>query len=82
MRSIERRYKKFSRKNRLAGGYINLMRAVRGMKFKRRTITKFFDDVISAEDCVNNKKSELLDNLCRASMEYVPRTAKNKPKIA
>lgn len=81
MRSIERRYNKITRKNLLTGTpYGNLRLAVLGMKFKPRTISSFFDSVMRPEDYAGKERFMLLDDLNRATNQYVPRTDKNKGK--
>lgn len=82
MRSIERRFRRFSKKHILLGDYANLRLAVIGMRYTKRIISTYFNLLIPREDYNTSERMELLEDLNRATQQYVPRSDKNRGKNA
>lgn len=80
MRSIEKRYRKFYKKDPFAGEFIILMRTVRGMKFSQRVVSKFLDKIMRPEDYAGSSKNDLVKNLMFETMRFVPRCSRSDKK--
>ncbi len=63
MRSIRARFKEQELKNPFNGASINLVRAVRGKKFSRKSLVKAFNELIPEREYEKNEQKELIDYL-------------------
>lgn len=63
MRSIERRYRKFSEKFPDQSSLINFVEAIRGQKFSKRTIYFWFNRLVEKDDYSENEKRRILREL-------------------
>lgn len=63
MRSIERRYKKFSKKFPEWSSYSRFAEAIRGQKFSKRTIHFWFNRLVEKDDYSENEKRKILREL-------------------
>lgn len=66
MRSIERRFKKISKRNPYWSSLISFAQAITGQKFKRRAIYSQFDKLVEKDDYVPKEKCAILKNLAEA----------------
>ena len=78
MRSIERRFKKFSKQNLLLADYANLRLAVLGQRYTKRTLSTYFDLLVPIADYDGKERMELLEDLYQATTKFIPRTDKNR----
>ena len=63
MRSIERRYKRFSEKYPEWSSYCHFAEAIRGQKFAKRTIHFWFNKLVEKDDYLKNEKRKILGEL-------------------
>jgi hypothetical protein len=69
MKSIERRFEEISHLNPDWSSYVCFTEAVKGQKFTKRAITKWFNRLIKKEDYSKGDRSVLMDNLMEATNE-------------
>jgi len=68
MRSIESNYKSIAQKRLDLGVYPNLVRAITGREFSRKSIVKAFKKLMPKEEYVRNETKGLVDYLEHCSM--------------
>lgn len=64
MRSIERRFKKISRKKNCWSTYVCFAEAVRGRHFSPRTIQYWFNRLVDTDDYCKLEKKQIIRHLC------------------
>jgi len=69
MRSLERVFNKIKQENPLWSDYICFAETVRGRKFSRQTIVRYFNRLVDADDYQNKDKKSLLQQLLKLSQE-------------
>jgi predicted RNA-binding protein YlxR (DUF448 family) len=67
MRSIERRFNKFNNKNPGLSTYINFSQAIKGQKFSKDLISRWFNRLVEKEDYDKKDKRGLIDYLVNLS---------------
>lgn len=63
MRSIERRFIKFSKKNPEASSLVNFMSAIEGQNFKKRTLYFQFNKLVEKDDYSKKDKMMIIKSL-------------------
>lgn len=79
MRSIERRFNKFNTKNPGLSSYINFSQAIKGQKFSRDLINRWFNKLVDKDDYDKKDKRELIEYLTNLSNH--PRSTGIEPKM-
>lgn len=67
MKSLERRFKNISEKKPLWSSYICFAEAVRGRRFNKQTIHRWFNKLVEKDDYARNEKKGILKHLCNLS---------------
>jgi hypothetical protein len=67
MRSLKRIFDKVSGRNSLWSDYMCFAEAVRGKKFSRKTIVRYFNSLVDKEDYAKSEKKEILRFLAELS---------------
>lgn len=65
MKSIQRRFEVFKAKNPSLGDFTNLMRTVKGQRFSKDTIARWFERLVDKEDYSKSDKRHLIQELLR-----------------
>ena len=63
MRSIERRFKYVQRKNPFWSSFTCFANTVRGKKFSRDRIRRYFNELVDKEEYAKNEKGQILKYL-------------------
>ena len=80
MKSIQRRFNKITEKNPYWGSYICLSEAVKGQKFSKDMIHRWFKKLVKKEEYEKREKTGLLIHL--ENLSNAPRTTEIDGKSA
>ncbi len=69
MRSIKRRFDNFQQKNPNLSTYINFAKAVRGQRFSRNAISKWFNRLVDKDDYSPKDRNQLIGELAKLTEE-------------
>lgn len=71
MRSIQRRFNSFQIKNREFSSFINFTKAIKGQKFSKDMIRRWFNKLVEKEDYDKHSKNRLIKHLVNLSKRTV-----------
>lgn len=63
MRSIERRFKNMAEKKPFWSSYICFAEAIKGQKFTKPMISRWFSKLVEKDDYLKNDKKQILEQL-------------------
>ena len=69
MRSIQRRFDNFQKKNPNLSTYINFAKTVRGQRFSRYAISKWFNRLVDKDDYSPKDRNQLIGELTKLAEE-------------
>ncbi len=78
MRSIKRRFKKILTKNPCKSSYICFSEAIRGQKFSKQTIHRWFAKLVDKNDYCRSEKRAILSHLDNLSNTFEGDKIKDK----
>jgi hypothetical protein len=67
MRSIERRFKQINEKKPHWSPWSCFVKAIKGQKFNKKIINRWFNQLVDKDDYAKDEKKELLEYLSRVS---------------
>lgn len=67
MRSIERRFKQINEKKPRWSSWSCFVKAIKGQKFNKKIINRWFNQLVDKDDYAKDEKKELLEYLSRVS---------------
>lgn len=65
MKSIQRRYGLFKARHPELGDFTVLMKTVKGQKYTKDTISRWFEKLVEKDDYSKEDKKHLMDNLLK-----------------
>ena len=63
MRSIERRFKKFTKRNPYWSSYVCFFSAVQGQNFSKQAIARWFNKLVDKDDYCSKEKRAILTHI-------------------
>lgn len=63
MKSLERRFKKIQKADPNLGDYIVFARAIKGQRFNKMIVTRWFNKLIPKDDYLMSEKKDLIKHL-------------------